>query len=352
MSTAATTMSNSDNDNTNNASSTNVVQPTAPEPITIMAEPITGDRFSLNELQKKLRALSLRHDECGQEILLNETLRILIEKKEFQQAELMLTNCVLTEPYHSTNQHARYCYYVALIRAIRLDYSVALQYALQALRKAPERALGFRIAATKLFLTLQLLNGETPARSEFLDPQMKEALYPYMQLTSCVRFGNLGRFMSLVKQFQDTLVHDKTYTLILRIRQNVIRTGLKHICQAYSRITLNDICVKLSLENPDDVEYIVSKAIREGVVDATINHEEGTVITSDSVDIYSTTEPMLAYQRRIAFLNELHADAKRALRYVGTIDPELENERQKREREELGMAVDVDDGLDMDFSEI
>lgn len=348
MSTAAAISNSSENDNVTTAQPVVV----APEPIVIMAEPITGDRFTLNELQKKLRALSIRHDECGQEILLNETLRILVEKKEFEQAELMLTNCVLTEPYHSTNQHARYCYYVALIRAIRLDYGVALQYALQALRKAPERALGFRIAATKLFLTLQLLNGETPARSEFLDPHMKEALYPYMQLTSCVRFGNLGRFMSLLKQFQETLEHDKTYTLILRVRQNVIRTGLKHICQAYSRIALNDICVKLSLENPDDVEYIVSKAIREGVVDATINHEEGTVSTSDTVDIYSTTEPMLAYQKRIAFLNELHADAKRALRYVGTTDPELENERQKREREELGMAVDVDDGLDMDFSEI
>lgn len=341
---STTTNSAADNDN--------AVAEVSPAPTVIVAEPITGDRFSLNELQQKLRELSLRHDECGQEIILNEILRILIDRKEFEQAELMLTNCVLVEPYRSTNQHARYAYYVALIRAIRLDYGTAIQYAVQALRKTPERALGFRIAATKLFLTLQLLNGETPSRSEFLDPQMKDALYPYMQLTSCVRFGNLGRFMSLVKQFQETLEHDKTYTLILRIRQNVIRTGLKHICQAYSRISLSDICVKLSLENPDDVEYIVSKAIREGVVAATIDHEAGTVNTSDTVDVYSTTEPMQAFQKRIAFLNDVHADAKRALRYVGTTDPELEAERQKREREELGMAVDIDDGLDVDFSEI
>ena len=345
MSTAAT------NSAADNAAAPVEAAPAA-EPVVILAEPITGDRFQLNELQRKLRALALRHDECGQEILLNEALRILIDKKEFAQAEQLLTNCALGEPYHSANQHARYCYYVALVRAIRLDYTAALQYALLALRKAPERALGFRIAATKLFLTLQLLNGDTPARAEFLEPSMREALYPYMQLTSCVRFGNLGRFMSLVKQFQETLTHDKTYTLILRVRQNVIRTGLRHICQAYSRIHLNDICLKLSLENPDDVEFIVSKAIREGVIDATIDHAEGTVSTSSTVDVYSTTEPLHAFQRRIAFLNDLHADAKRALRYVGTTDPDLENERQKREREELGMAVDIDEGADMDFSEI
>ena len=49
------------------------------------------------------------------------------------------------------------------------------------------------------------------------------------------------------------------------------------ISLSYSRISLADIAEKLSLESTQDAEYIVAKAIRDGVIEAVINHEEGYV---------------------------------------------------------------------------
>ena len=68
---------------------------------------------------------------------------------------------------------------------------------------------------------------------------------------------------------------DKTFTLIQRLHHNVIKTGLKKINLSYSRIRLSDVCEKLHLDSLADAEYIVAKAIRDGVIDATIDHTNG-----------------------------------------------------------------------------
>ncbi|KAJ3089168.1 26S proteasome non-ATPase regulatory subunit, partial [Quaeritorhiza haematococci] len=47
------------------------------------------------------------------------------------------------------------------------------------------------------------------------------------------------------------------------------------ISLSYSRISLRDICIKLQLDSEEDAEYIVAKAIRDGVIDAIIDHEKG-----------------------------------------------------------------------------
>jgi 26S proteasome regulatory subunit N3 len=303
------------------------------------------------KLLNLFRALSLRHDELGQEIVLNELLRNLLHHHLYDHAERIISTCVLQQPYRSNNQAARFYYYDALTRAIRLDYSEAANSVQQALRKAPERALGFRIAATKLQLVISLLLGEIPCRSDFLQQGMKDALAPYLQLTSCVRFGNLGRFQQITQQHAEQFEFDRTYTLILRVRQNVIKTGLRRICQAYSTIGFADLCVKLALDNPEDAEYIVAKSIRDGVIDATIDHEKGHLVSSETVDVYSTNEPLAAFQRRVTFLNATHIEAKRAMRYAPLNDPEEDEKRRKKEMEELARALEDDDGGDIDFSD-
>lgn len=303
------------------------------------------------KLLSLFRSLSLRHDELGQEIVLNELLRNLLNGKLYDQAESIIATCQVQQPYRSNNQAARFYYYDALTRAIRLDYSEAANSVQQALRKAPERASGFRIAATKLMLVIQLLLGEIPPRSEFLQQGMKEALAPYLQLTSCVRFGNLGRFQQIVQNNTDQFEHDTTYTLILRVRQNVIKTALRRICSAYSTIGFADLCVKLALENPEDAEYIVAKAIRDGVIDASINHEKGHLVSSETVDVYSTNEPLQAFQRRIQFLNQTHVDAKRAMRYAALNDEDEEAAKIKKDADDLARALEDDDGDYLDFSD-
>ncbi|MDR3549391.1 MAG: PCI domain-containing protein [Candidatus Pacebacteria bacterium] len=54
----------------------------------------------------------------------------------------------------------------------------------------------------------------------------------------------------------------------------MIKFGLRKIFLSYSRISLADICAKLHMDSVAETEYIVAKAIRDGVIDATINHEE------------------------------------------------------------------------------
>lgn len=55
---------------------------------------------------------------------------------------------------------------------------------------------------------------------------------------------------------------DRTSNLIVRLRHNVIRAGLRRISLAYSRISLADVASKLGLANVEDTECIVAKAIR------------------------------------------------------------------------------------------
>ena len=87
--------------------------------------------------------------------------------------------------------------------------------------------------------------------------------------------GNLGKFTDTLSKYGEKFRADHTYTLIIRLRHNVIKTGIRMINMSYSKISLSDIAQKLQLDSPEDAEYIVAKAIRDNVIDATINHEQG-----------------------------------------------------------------------------
>lgn len=95
----------------------------------------------------------------------------------------------------------------------------------------------------------------------------------------------------------------------------MIKTGLRKINVSYSRIRLTDVCDKLRLDNVEDAEFIVAKAIRDQVIDATLDHEAGTLRSKELIDVYSTTEPMEAYHARISFCLKMHNEAVRAMRY-------------------------------------
>ena len=119
---------------------------------------------------------------------------------------------------------------------------------------------------------------------------------------------------------------------IRRLRHNVIKTGVRMISLSYSRISLSDVAEKLLLDSPEDAEFIIAKvrsvtsmhsvksmslhsllccltclqAIRDGVIEATIDHEKGYVKSKDTVDVYSTREPMAAFHQRISFCLDMH----------------------------------------------
>jgi 26S proteasome regulatory subunit N3 len=238
---------------------------------------------------------------------------------------------------------------------MQLDYTGAYTYLQEAIRRAPSNcATGFRVTVHKVAVIVQLLMGEIPERSVFRTNGLKVALRPYLKLTQAVRVGDLSAFHEVVKTFGDVFRADKTYTLIQRLRHNVIKTGLRKINVSYSCIRLADVCDKLHLDNVEDAEFIVAKAIRDHVIDATLDHEAGTLRSKEQIDVYSTTEPMEAYHARISFCLKMHNEAVRAMRYPPNMPKPspLSDEEQKEKREaesEILEKVQDEDDEDEEF---
>jgi len=303
-------------------------------------------------LLNALRTSSLRHDRAGQAVLLNLLLRNYLADNLVDQASKLIDKTPLLD-FRSNSQLARYFYYKGRIKSIQLDYSEAYDCLMNAVRKAPTNtARGFRLSATKLAIIVQLLMGEIPDRATFTQTDLKRHLKPYFELTKQVRAGALSSFKDVVEKHAETFKADKTYTLIQRIRQNVIRTGLKKISLSYSRISFADICDKLNLDNTDDVEFIVAKAIRDGIIDATIDHDGAFIQSNDTIDIYSTNEPAEAFHKRITFYLKLHDECVKAMRYPPNVrkqnDEELKEaeERRKSEQELVEEIVEEEDEED------
>jgi 26S proteasome regulatory subunit N3 len=141
----------------------------------------------------------------------------------------------------------------------------------------------------------------------------------------------------------DKFKGDKTYTLILRLRHNVIKTGIRRISLSYSRISLADISSQLALDSPEDAEFIVAKAIRDQVIDAEIDHKAGTVTSKNKKDIYSTRNPEFAFDKRIQFCHQLHAQSVKAMRFPAKkfTDPLSAEERREREATDLEFAKEM-----------
>ncbi|KAJ1977304.1 26S proteasome non-ATPase regulatory subunit [Dimargaris verticillata] len=288
-------------------------------------------------LMAHLRTATLRHDDELQATLLNLILRNLLHYNLYDQAQKLVSKATFPESA-SNSQMARYMYYQGRIKAIELDYSDAHTFLLQAQRKAPQThaTAGFHQAVQKLFVIVQLLMGEIPERSIFRQPVLRKALAPYLSITQAVRVGDLSKFQATLACHEGRFRADKTYTLILRLRHNVIKAGIRMISLSYLRIPLRDVCIKLHLDSEEDAEYIVSKAIRDGVIDATIDHERGFIQTKEVADVYATSEPQETFNQRIQFCLKLYNESVKALRFplnAHKKDLESTNEALERERE-------------------
>ena len=305
-------------------------------------------------LLSALRTVSLRHDHAGQAVLINLLLRSYLTDNLVDQASKLIDKTPLLD-FRSNSQLARYFYYKGRIKSIQLDYSEAYDCLMNAIRKAPTTtATGFRQSAYKLAIIVQLLMGEIPDRATFNQPDLKKSLKPYFELTRQVRAGALDSFKDVVEKYADLFKADRTYTLIQRIRQNVIRTGLKKISLSYSRISFADICAKLSLDNADDVEFIVAKAIRDGIIDATIDHKGQFIQSNDSIDLYATAEPAEAFHKRITFSLKLHDECIKAMRYPKnakkeTVEQLKEAEERRKSEQELVEEIAEDDEEEEEF---
>ncbi|KAL7566518.1 hypothetical protein ACA910_006428 [Epithemia clementina (nom. ined.)] len=321
-----------------------------------------------SELAHAHNAALLRRDMDTSATLLNCMLQELLQHSQVEQAQKLLSNSSFPSlmdgtsggttsstggggsSYNNNNQLCRYLYYSGRIQALRLDYTNAYANLTQSLRKAPTNtALGFRIAVQRLLIVVQLLMGEIPERHVFYftktittavkpdESPKKEGdgsssstttttttvtrrqqlgeLEPYLHITQAVRRGDLAVFTKVVSQHKARLQADETFTLISRLAHQVVKAGLRKLQTCYSRLSLHDVAQRLGLANAQQAELVVAKAVRDGVLDATIHHAEQYIQSHDLQNVYATKEPAQALHRRIAYCLTTHNDAVRAMRY-------------------------------------
>ncbi|KAL3419645.1 hypothetical protein PVAG01_08143 [Phlyctema vagabunda] len=301
-------------------------------------------------LLSALRTAVLRKDVDTQSTVIVLLLRNYLSTSHITQADLLVSHTKFPENA-SNNQVARYLYYLGRIRAIQLRYTEAHEHLTAATRKAPSSpsAAGFSQTATKLLLVVELLMGDIPERATFRLPSLERPLAPYLLLVQAVRVGNLEEFEITIKKHSETFRRDGTYTLILRLRQNVIKTGIRMMSLSYSRISLRDICIRLHLGSEESAEYIVAKAIRDGVIEASLDREKGFMKSKEVGDVYATKEPGEAFHDRIRACLSLHDESVKAMRFpMNQHRLELKNAQEARERERE-MAKEIQDGdLDED----
>jgi 26S proteasome regulatory subunit N3 len=257
-----------------------------------------------------LRTATLRKDQDVQATVTTLLLRNYLSTSHITQADLLISHTKVP-PAASNNQVARYLYYLGRIRAVQLSYTEAHEHLIGATRKSPTsyKASGFYQASTKLLVVVELLMGDIPDRAIFRQPSLERALQPYLQLVQAVGAGDVDGFQKLTRRYNSTFRADDTYTLILRLRQNVIKTGIRMMSLSYARISLRDMCLRLGLDSEESAEYIVAKAIRDGVIEATLDHEGGYMKSKDVGDVYATREPGDAFHARIQACLTLHDES-------------------------------------------
>lgn len=263
------------------------------------------------------RTACLRHDDMGQATLLNLLLRNLLQQRLYDQAQKLIS--LTNFPEHvSNNQQVRYLFYKGKVQAVHLDYTDAYQTLLQAFRKAPaSTGFGFKLQVQHVLIIVQLLLGEVPEKSSFHTkrPKEKRGLEPYFFLTQAVRIGNVSGYQSTVQKYEKRFIEDDTLSLVLRLRHNVIKTALKSIAASYSNISFEDVSSKLTLQSADDAEFLCAKAIRDGVIEGELDHEAQSLRSKEVADIYCTSEPQEAFDKRIKFCLEIRNEAVKAMRY-------------------------------------
>ncbi|CAI7563807.1 unnamed protein product [Penicillium palitans] len=295
-----------------------------------------------------LRTAVLRKDVDTQATVMTLLLRNYLSTSHISQADLLISH----NPFPvaaSNNQIARYMFYLGRIRAIQLQYTEAHSHLIGATRKSPasQVARGFYQASHKLLVVVELLMGDIPDRAVFRQPALERAMHPYLLLSQAVSVADLDGFLNIVNTHSEIFRKDGTYTLILRLRQNVIKTGIRMMSLSYSRISLRDICLRLGLDSEESAEYIVAKAIRDGVIEATLDHEHGFMKSKEVGDIYATREPGEAFHERIRACLALHDESVKAMRFpMNQHRLELKSAQEARERERE-LAKEIQEG-DMD----
>ncbi|KAH3688971.1 hypothetical protein WICPIJ_000030 [Wickerhamomyces pijperi] len=301
------------------------------------------------ELLLALRTSTIKHDNETSGSLITLILRNYILSHDYSQASNFIEKIEFPKNV-STSIESRYFYYLAKINSVQLNYSDAYEFVITAIRKAPQtqNAQGFLQSAFKLSVLIELLTGDVPELSYFNKSGVpQQVLKPYQDITQAVKLGDLKLFNDSLAKYREVYIADDNLSLVERLKSNVIKTGIRIISLSYTKIHLKDICIKLHLDNESSAEYIVSKAIRDGVIDAKINHQLGYIESNELNNLYSTKLPQEQFNQRINFVNSLHNDSVMAMRYPPSqnrrdVNTKAGNEDELDEEELMNALEDLD----------
>ncbi|ODV64147.1 proteasome regulatory particle lid subunit RPN3 [Ascoidea rubescens DSM 1968] len=297
-----------------------------------------------------LKSSSLKHDTETHASIITLLLRNYLITNDIQQS-INFIEKIQFPTNAGNNLISRYYYYLARIHTIQLNYSTALNEIITSIRKAPQstKVLGFLISAKKLNVLIELLMGDIPDLKIFKKQKFSKSLKPYMDITKSVKLGDLKFFNETLETYSSVYKKDNNYNLILRLRKNVIKTGLRIISLSYKKISLKDICLKLQLDSESNAEYIISKLIKDNVLEATINHEKGFMSSKEILNVYNTDIPQVEFNNRIKFINDFHDEFVKSMRYPENKNRLNDSALNQMKDEELELVELLQDSNESDF---
>ncbi|ADM11607.1 putative transcription-associated recombination protein [Encephalitozoon intestinalis ATCC 50506] len=208
-----------------------------------------------NECQDNstLFSLLVTNKELGNEytvsVITNCLLDMLISNKIFQRIESSIV---------TTSEQARYNYYNGIISMVEGDYESALKCFHTSIILSTNRDV--ILGAEKRVILCMLLNSDYNIPYSY-----RPSLKTYFELASVVKKAEIKKFEETLENNKNELMSQGLYFVARRLYQNVIQEGIRRISVIYSQISYADIGHLLDI-NPEEVEYLVKRTIRKGLI--------------------------------------------------------------------------------------
>eukprot|EP00792_Barthelona_sp_PAP020_P005900 TRINITY_DN2841_c0_g1_i1.p1 TRINITY_DN2841_c0_g1~~TRINITY_DN2841_c0_g1_i1.p1 ORF type:complete len:472 (+),score=119.88 TRINITY_DN2841_c0_g1_i1:33-1448(+) len=313
------------------------------------------DEFSKEYVQLFQRQLTLArrsYDSLSVMTLINIILRQSVLKLDFCNS-LKFIELSNIEKYigNDLNQDCRFHYYHGIILAYSLQYSSSLTALLNCLRRTPQQAAALRSSVARFIVVIRLLLGESSERGFFRSEYGD--LSVYLELTRAVRKGNMEKFKEIVDEHKDEFVTDRTVLLIEKLPVAVRRMAMTRIAKAYSTISLQQLCDMLELKDVCNTLMVVSKTIRDGVIEGTIDVNDQILKIVDEQSL-SENQILQIIKTRIDQVSKLRFDCIEAMRYksfdLEKMFKEAEKDDEQRRLDEEARAVAEENAQSMEPS--
>ena len=106
----------------------------------------------------------------------------------------------------------------------------------------------------------------------------------------------------------------------------------------------DDVRARLHLDSAASAEFVCAKAIKDGVIDAVIDHDNQQIRSKGVADVYSTNEPQKAFHRRIVFCLDVRNEAVKAMQYPPDTgkkkQPDEDDKEEKQTDEEIAKEIE------------